>query len=111
MSVEHADVVDAVGVEKSSSRVILTISDHLDWEDTEAHLLTLQGKINAYLAFIEGGQILSAYPQSKGRKLVIEVVFQFQPPPDALHFLEHVRSSVEPVEIEFRSRVSEVELD
>ena len=106
MSVEQDDVVDAVGVEKSSSKVILTISDHLDWSDTDAHLLILQAKINGYLAFIEGGQILSAYPQSKGRKPVIEIVFKFQPSADALTFLERVRAIVEPAEVELRSRVS-----
>jgi hypothetical protein len=60
MSVEQKDVIDAIGVNKESGEVVLTISDHLDWEDTSAHLLVLQDKINTYIAFIESGEILQS---------------------------------------------------
>lgn len=31
--------------------------DPLDWSDEQAHLLLLEAKLNAYLAFIESGEV------------------------------------------------------
>ena len=38
MSVEQLDVVDVVSIDKKTGHVILTISDHLDWSDTNTEL-------------------------------------------------------------------------
>lgn len=42
MSIEQADVIDAIVVDKETGQVVLTISDHLEWGDD--HLLLLQEK-------------------------------------------------------------------
>lgn len=55
MSVEQFDVVDV----KESGHVVLTISDHLDWSNSEEHQTILQAKLNKYLAFVESGQARS----------------------------------------------------
>jgi hypothetical protein len=48
MSIEQADTIDFVNIEKASGDVLLTISDHLDWDETERqHLILLQGKLNS----------------------------------------------------------------
>jgi len=47
MSIEDQDSVDVIGVNESGI-VVLTISDHLKWDDD--HLYLLQEKINTYLA-------------------------------------------------------------
>src|SRR2546427_9504377 len=57
MPVENHGLVDAIGVVKESGAVALTISNHVDWEDSRAHLLSLQEKLNRYLAFIESGEL------------------------------------------------------
>ena len=38
MSVLERDAIDAVGIEGDTGKVILTISDHLDWTETSTHL-------------------------------------------------------------------------
>lgn len=47
------------------------ISDHLDWDDELEHIHALQEKINAYLRFVESGEILGKYPQAAGKTPVI----------------------------------------
>ena len=48
MSIEQADTIDFVNIEKASGDVLLTISDHLDWDETERQrLILLQGKLNS----------------------------------------------------------------
>lgn len=65
----------------------MTISDHLDWQDSKAHLLLLQEKINSYLSYIESGEIFSSYPNAKGRSVVIDVVFKHKADQAAGEFL------------------------
>ncbi|ROR25179.1 hypothetical protein EC845_1219 [Comamonas sp. BIGb0124] len=85
MTVENAATIDAVGTDKQTGEVRLTIIDHLPW-DTE-HLRLLQDKINVYLGFIESGEIYVSYPIAKGRPLVIDVFTRFRPTVEAERFL------------------------
>src|SRR6266540_2021756 len=66
MSISETDKIDVIGIDSASGDVILTVSDHLDWEDVGTHLLQLQEKLNTYLAFIESGEMLESYPKSAG---------------------------------------------
>ena len=80
MSIEQTDKVDVISLNKDSDECVLTISDHLDWTNEMDHYLLLQDKINAYLKFIESGEIFESYPKSRGKKLRIDVVFKYEPP-------------------------------
>ena len=86
MAVDNTRVVDAIGIEKEDREVILTIADQLDWEKEREHLNLLQDKINTYVSFIEGGELLEAYPDAKDRKAVINVIGKQEPTPDAIRF-------------------------
>ncbi len=74
-----------------SGEIVLTISDHLEWDDPEQHLLILQSKINTYIAFIENEEIYQVYPESIGRKLRIDIVSQYEYPDEGIAFLDKVR--------------------
>jgi len=56
MSINELRVIDIVSKKKNSC-IVLTISDHLDWEKTKEHLLLLEEKINTYLSFLESGDV------------------------------------------------------
>ena len=86
MSVDDPEVVDAIGIERDSDVVVLTISDHRDWLCCDDHLLALQDKINRYLGFIEI-ELLDAYPLASGRSIRIDVVCKYQPTERAIQFL------------------------
>lgn len=88
MTVEQSDVVDFIGTERSSGVVVLTIADHLEWNSPHDHLLTLQEKINCYLAFVESGEINDSYPQARGRSARIHVAFKHPLIDVATEFLE-----------------------
>lgn len=75
MPIEETEVVDFVDIDCESGDVRLTISDHLPWDhDKGEHLLLLQDKLNAYLRFIESGEMTKKFPETKGRRVVINLV-------------------------------------
>lgn len=77
MSIYQSDVVDSIGIDPIKNEVQLIITDHLDWTGDDRtdnkHMYLLQEKINAYLCFIESGEIYTTYPQARGNALVLEL--------------------------------------
>lgn len=90
MSIEEVNKVDIIGTDKKSGNIILTISDHLDWDSDIYHEEVLQEKLNGYISFIESGEIYNEYPESKDRKIIIKIVSKYQYPKRGLDFLEKV---------------------
>jgi len=80
MTIEQADMIDLVATKPEDSVTRLVITDHLDWGDEHAHLIALQNKLNAYLAFVESGQLTQEFPGSIGKVVRIEVAFLHDPP-------------------------------
>jgi hypothetical protein len=52
MAVDDKNVIDLVSI-SPEGKVVLTISDHLEWNTENDHLLILQDKINLYLGVLE----------------------------------------------------------
>ncbi len=94
MSVENPNVIDYASIDKNGNAV-LTISDHLEWNDDNEHIQILQKKINSYLAAIESGHFHSSYPDAKGRNIIINVVAKYIPNKEATIFFERVREALE----------------
>ena len=96
MSVEDSKIIDAIATDPKGN-IILTISDHLEWDEKLEHLLVLQNKIIDYLSFIESGQIYIDYPTAKGKNIVINIFAKFIPNEPAKKFLriamETIRSA------------------
>ncbi|MFZ1524341.1 MAG: DUF6572 domain-containing protein [Saprospiraceae bacterium] len=103
MSVNQTDTIDVIGT-TPNGQVVLTISDHYSWDETW-HLQLLQDKINAYLQFIESGQLLDDYPNAAGRELIIETVMKFEPNEEGTSFLEKAKEVVTKAGIGFQWRV------
>ena len=106
MSVDQLDKVDFIST-TSEGNVELTISDHLEWDDKNEHLLILQNKINAYLNFIESGQIFEEYPNSIDKKLGIELVMRHSPNEIANIFLNKCKTIINKQNIDFSWKVLE----
>jgi hypothetical protein len=105
VSVERRDVVDVVSIDKKTGHVILTISDHLDWSNSMEHQTTLQRKFNRYLAFVESGEILTRYPDARGRPVAIKVVFKFKPDQEGWRFLARAKEVIETAGFTLRHEV------
>ena len=95
MSVEDLNVVDITNIDKRTGNVVLSITDHLDWSDTVRHQIALQKKLNAYLAFVESGELLQRFPDARGRSVILNIVFKFKPDAEGLQFLERAKRVVE----------------
>lgn len=107
MAVDNPHVIDAVGIERETRDVILTISDHLDWnqEREESHLLTLQAKLNSYLHFVLSGQLIKSYPDAIGLLPVISVVAKFPLSPVGEAFIRRISEVLDDQGISFRFKV------
>ncbi|MBI2390509.1 MAG: hypothetical protein HYV09_13045 [Deltaproteobacteria bacterium] len=105
MSVDNPEVIDFIGVERTTGSVVLTISDHLDWSHEATHIELLQEKLNGYMRFIESGEIRETYPDSVGRPVVISIVGSHPLSSMAEEFLQHARSRVGELGVELRFEI------
>jgi hypothetical protein len=88
MSIDQPDKIDLLITDKDKTHVLLVITDHLDWEefDVEFHLELLQDKLNAYLHFIEDGELIRMRPDLKGLPITIRVDAKYPPSGEATDF-------------------------
>jgi len=105
VSIEQTDVIDIISTDRLTGEVVLTISDHLDWSDSISHQTILQKKFNAYLAFVESGEILQRYPDAKDRPVAFRVVFQLPPDESGRAFLARARQVIESAGFSLRDEV------
>src|SRR5687767_13676585 len=103
MSVDQKDTVDLISTSPDGN-VMLTVCDHLPWDKENEHLLTLQGKLNSYLMFIESGEIFESYPTAKSKSLIIEIVMKYKPNEVALVFLTRSKETIENTGVQLRWR-------
>lgn len=100
MSVEQTDVIDFASV-NDAGQVVLTISDHLEWDGVNSHLLLLQEKVNAYIACIQSGELLEVYPDSAGRSQLISIKAMHEPDRDGFELLSAIKRTLEGASIAF----------
>jgi hypothetical protein len=94
MAVDQMDVVDFVS-ESADGVCNLTVSDHLEWEGNDEHVLVLQDKLNRYLAFVESGELPQRFPNMAGKRVVIDVRFMYPPSQFGLEFLKRAKQCIE----------------
>ncbi len=86
MSVEETDCIDIIRHDSAHEKIIMDITDHLEWDDENGHLLKLQDKLNVYLRFLKSGTVYEGHEEYRGKVFVINVVFEYAPTPAALRF-------------------------
>lgn len=91
--IDQLDKIDIISTDKQGN-IVLHITDHHDWDSEKEHVLLLQDKINAYLQFIESGQIFDDYPTAISREIEIEIVFKYEPPETSLLYLKRFKKIV-----------------
>lgn len=106
MAIDNPEVIDAISI-NDADETVLTITDHLDWNDEKEHLLLLQDKINTYLGFIESEEIYESYPKARGRKIVIEIVSQLPLSEGAGNFLKSANAVIKEAGVELRQKLFE----
>lgn len=61
LNIARTNTLDVVAVDKENSKLIMPLTDGMDWHDETKHLLLLQNKINNYIGYIESEQYLKSY--------------------------------------------------
>lgn len=105
MTVEQTKVIDIISLDKQTGHVILTVSDHLDWNDSNRHQEILQAKLNAYLAFVESGEMLTKHPDAVGRPILFNVVLKFKPDREGRAFLNKTQKVIEKAGFAFKCEI------
>jgi hypothetical protein len=103
MSVEQIDIIDFIST-SPDGKIVLTISDHLLWDEKNEHLWMLQEKLNSYLRFIENGEIFESYPAAKANSLIIDIAVQYEPNEVGLAFLNRCKETIVNAGIGFKWR-------
>ncbi|MDR6496627.1 hypothetical protein J2797_006554 [Paraburkholderia terricola] len=90
MTILDTNTVDVIGTLPEQNPAVLSISDHLEWDDAQTgeHLLLLQEKINTYLRYIESGEVYTSFPSAKGRDFAIRIYCKYEPNTEARAFIE-----------------------
>ena len=104
MTISDTDRIDIIATRPGSPQVRLVIADHLDWAHINDHALLLQEKVNAYLAFIESGE-LRRRPETariESPDVWIWVRGMHEPPPEAGPFLARVEAFLATMGVRFR---------
>lgn len=101
MTVENFEVIDALGISKESGEVVLTISDHLTWENPSEHFEILECKIGRYLDFIQSGQLLESVPDAANRHVRISIFCKYPPSAHAHSFLTAAERQLAEVAVKF----------
>ncbi|MBL8887436.1 MAG: hypothetical protein JNK16_12315 [Phycisphaerales bacterium] len=104
MGLAKANVIDAAGIEEQTSTIVLTIVDEMDWSDADAHLRALQDKINAYIAFIESGQMVQAYPDKTWSNVAIDIYPLYEYDSRIREILEKAAKSMADLDVQLRIR-------
>lgn len=92
MSVENSKVIDFIS--DKDDKIVLTISDHLEWDNDNEHIYLLQEKINAYLMAIESGKVNKSYPLSMDKKIVVSIALKYAPNETGVLFLSNVNDTL-----------------
>ena len=107
MSLDQSNVIDALGIDESSGRVILVVRHEGAWDGSDAQLYLLQEKLNAYLSFALDGEMAEASPDFANRLLGLRIETATPPDPRTLHLLAHVRRQIQFQDITLDVRVRE----
>lgn len=100
MSIENAGSVDGLGISKNDGKAVLTISDHLSWENEKIHFDLLERKIGSYLNFIKSGQLFEVLPNSQDREVRIELIYQCPLSDMASTFLNAAKQQLQSMGVE-----------
>jgi hypothetical protein len=105
MSIDNDNVIDIISLEPDGKTVTLTVSDHLDWSQSDEHQRILQAKLNRYLAFVDSGELPKRYPAARGLKVQFEVMMMNRPDRAGEAFLSRAIEAFAKLGFALKSRV------
>lgn len=97
-NIENTESIDAIEYERETGKVILHLTDGMDWSDSDNHMLLLQAKLNNYLRYIDTEQYIE-YINKLGDSLDVNAIeirieFFFKEPDICNQFIARVEQVV-----------------
>ena len=86
--VENPKVVDLMGVDPISGKVVLTMIERRAWGADARQFQQIEEKINRYMGYALDGFLAEHYPQYEGKRVQIRLECAEEPHGDAVLFVK-----------------------
>jgi hypothetical protein len=94
VALHKPNTIDALSEDDDTGTLVLSLFDEVDWSDVPGHWALLCTKLDCYLNFLAGGEVLKHHPAFAGGPFRIEVVFRHAPPPEIEEAMEKTQQFV-----------------
>ncbi len=97
LNIEKTDSIDLIAYEKNTGKLIILLTDGMDWLDEKKHLLLLQEKLNSYILYIDTKQYqeyLSRLGEdvSNLKTIEIKISFLFKEPDVCIQLIDRAKN-------------------
>jgi len=84
---DRVGVLDVIAHDAKTGEVVLVMNEPDKWDGSDARLLALQERFNAYVSFLLDGEMVSEHPDLAGKPARIEVRCAHVPDPRTIELL------------------------
>ena len=91
--VENAKVIDLIGVDPASGKVVLTMIERRPWGASPQQFQQIEEKINRYMGYVLDGFLADHYPQYEGKAVQLRLECAEEPHGDAVLFVQAARQA------------------
>ena len=91
---EQTGVIDVIAQDVKTGDVVLVMNEPNEWDSSDAQLLSLQERFNAYVSFLLDGEMESGHPELAGKPARIEVRCTHMPDARAIELLSLIHDQL-----------------
>jgi hypothetical protein len=107
---DRVGVIDVIAHDTKTGEVVLVMNAPDEWDRSDARLLALQERFNAYVSFLLDGEMVSEHPELAGKPARIEVHCAHVPDPRAIELLGMIHDQLAFQEIKMEVIMPEAKL-
>lgn len=102
-------VIDVIAHDPKTGEAVLVMNEPNEWDGSDAQLLALQERFNAYVAFLLDGELGEAHPELAGKPARIELRCTHMPDTRILELLGLIHDQLAFQEIKLEVVVRDTE--
>ena len=84
---DRTALIDVIGEDAKTGEIVLVMNKPDEWDGSDARLLALQERFNAYVSFLLDGEMVEAHPELAGKRARIELRCAHMPDARTLELL------------------------
>jgi hypothetical protein len=104
---DRTGMIDVIAHDTKTGEVVLVMNEPDGWDGSDARLLGLQDRFNAYVSFLLDGEMASEHPELAGKPARIELRCAHMPDSRALELLGMIHDQLGFQEIKMEVIVGE----